>query len=51
MRAAGRTEESERGRWRALGIGLRMVASQDGQKCGFARPWIERCYVVPISLE
>ena len=51
MRAAGRAKEGEYGCWRALSVGLRMVAGQDGQKGGFARPWIERCYMVPDSLE
>jgi len=49
VRAAGRAEEGEHGRRPALGVGLRMVAGQDGQKGGFARPWIERCYTLHVS--
>jgi hypothetical protein len=36
VRAAGRAEERERGRRRALDVGLGMVASQDGEEGCFS---------------
>ncbi len=44
MRASGSTEERKCRRWGALGVGLRVIASQDRQKGGFAGPWVENCY-------
>ena len=38
VRAAGRIEERECRRWPALGVGLGVVASKNGQKSSFARP-------------
>lgn len=43
MRAAGRAEKREHRSWGALGVGLGVVAGEDGQKRGFSRTWIGAC--------